>query len=605
MIIPTCGADDYLRACVASVAANTDVRHRIVVVDAAARRKRPRLPAKVQWVAPERRLNFAEAVNRGVRASSSPFLCMLNDDTIVTRGWIRPLLERVRRTGGLCNPLSNCERGSVHDYDLHIGGAPLLPGAHVLRNGAIHRRDGPSSERIAIEDVYAYAPGYRRVRERDWLALYCTVMARSTYERIGPLDEAFGMTCEDIDYSYRAHGLGIPRTIDERSFVFHFGGISRSASFDERAAKARLRLKYGEPLVVIHAEVAIESWTASNVERPGIGGSETAVVQMAAELRKRGHRVVVFAPTGREDQTFGGVDYLDVDRFESFRDVNHADVLVASRNVRVFDGPVRATRRYLWVHDRIARGANDHGEDRVRRHYAALDAIFCLSPWHRREFARHHGVPTKKIVVTRNGIDPERFRARVKRQRNRLIYSSSPDRGLDVLLRLFPHIRAELPDAELHVFYGFDNVDTILRHRPNPERRAWRDAVVRALAQPGVFWHGRVGQRRLALEMLASDVWLYPTEFTETYCITALEAQMAGVVCICSDVGALRTTVGDRGILLGRPGGPAFERRAVRETIALLRDRPRRRRMAAEARRWAAQQTWASLAEEWIRWFRT
>ena len=350
-----------------------------------------------------------------------------------------------------------------------------------------------------------------------------------------------------------------------------------------------------EPLVIIHAGFGMGPWTARNLDSSGLGGSETAVVWMAAELRRRGHRVVVFVPPGGVDETIDGVDYRDCRGFESFCDIHVPDVLIVSRDASVLDAPVRATRRYFWAHEATAWHADDEGEDRIRRHYDSLDAIFCLSEWHRDVFAECHGIPAAKILVTRNGIDPERFDVPVRRQRHRFIYSSTPERGLETLLRLFPRIRAELPDAELHLFYGFGFWDG----HPDPDTERLRDA----LAQPGVVWHGPVGQRRLAREMLASDVWLYPTRTMETYCISALEAQMAGVVCVCSGIGALRTTVGERGILLGDPRSEGFEERAVRETIALLRDRPRRRQMAAVARRWAAGQTWGAVAETWIRWF--
>jgi len=351
--------------------------------------------------------------------------------------------------------------------------------------------------------------------------------------------------------------------------------------------------------VVIHAGFGLGPWTARNLESSGLGGAETAVARMAAELRRRRHRVVVFVPAGGIDETVDGVDYRDCRGFGSFCNVYAPDVLIVSRDASVLDASVRATRRFFWAHEVSAWRAADNGQDRMRRHYGSLDAIFCLSEWHRDVFARAHRIPTAKIVVTRNGIDRERFAMRVRRKRNRFIYSSTPERGLETLLRLFPRIRAKLPGAELHVFYGFGFWDGTLR----PRKQRWRDAIRSALDQPGVLWHGPVGQRRLAREMLASDVWLYPTHCMETYCITALEAQMAGVICICSDLAALRTTVGERGILLGHPDSAGFEQRAVRETVALLRDRPRRRRMAAAARRWAAQQTWGALAETWIRWF--
>ena len=603
IVIPTRGADEYLEACVASVVANTTLPYRLIVVDAAARAARPALPAAVQWIVPERPLNFAEAVNRGVRAGAAPLVCLLNDDTIVSRGWLEPLVDEARR-GAMCNPLSNCDRGWVHDHDLRIGGEPLLPGAHALENGRVVRRGGGGG--FPVETLYGYEPGQTRVLEREWLAFFCTAMPREVFARVGMLDEAFASNGEDVDFCRRAARAGVPRRVAERSFVFHFGGVSRALhpeAVDDARSARWLAIKYGQPLVVLHAGWAWEPWTAASIGRSGIGGAETAAARVAAELRRLGNRVVLFGRTGvAEPIVEDGVEYLDAAAFASFSDTHHADVFIASRDARLLDAPMRASRRYLWVHDVVAACADDRGEDRVRRHYASLDAILCLSEWHRQVFMAHHGVGGERIVVTRNGVDVERFAAKVTRQRNRFIYSSSPDRGLDTLLEIFPRIRDAEPGAELHVFYGFDNWERALaaQGRSDPSIALLR----RQLEQPGVVYHGRVDQNRLAVEMLKSAVWLYPTRYSETYCITALEMQMAGVVCICSDHSALRTTVGDRGIMLE---GDAFEesyrQRAVDAALSILRDGARRRALTGKGRRWAAKQTWASLAADWTRLF--
>lgn len=55
--------------------------------------------------------------------------------------------------------------------------------------------------------------------------------------------------------------------------------------------------------------------------------------------------------------------------------------------------------------------------------------------------------------------------------------------------------------------------------------------------------HGRVNQRELAEAMLGAGVWFYPTWFSETSCITAMEAQAAGLWCVCPEIAALKETV--------------------------------------------------------------
>ena len=190
----------------------------------------------------------------------------------------------------------------------------------------------------------------------------------------------------------------------------------------------------------------------------------------------------------------------------------------------------------------------------------------------------------------------------------KFIYSSSPDRGLDTLLYLFPFIRAEFPGATLDVFYGFENWSKSIAQSGNEQQRVWRDQILESLEQPGVTLRGKVDQQTLAKEMINADIWLYPTNFTETYCITALEAQLSGTVCICTDLAGLQATVGDRGILISGTGNaPAYTKeyreRALEAVFAILRDDERREALVKRGKQWATEQTWANRAREWTTHF--
>ena len=118
----------------------------------------------------------------------------------------------------------------------------------------------------------------------------------------------------------------------------------------------------------------------------------------------------------------------------------------------------------------------------------------------------------------------------------------------------------------------------------------------------GVLPHGRVGQDRLAREFLQSEFWFYPTAFTETFCISALEAQMAGALCIATDLAALQTTVGPRGVLLpGDPASPQYRFAAIDAIRRSVQDPQWRERIVSDAREWAAEQSWDRIASLWLR----
>ncbi len=614
MVIAACGDSKFLRVCINSIRACTPEPYRIIVVMSGVAEDPTDFPDDVTLIRVERRLNYSEALNIGILAGNGEYVCLMNDDVIFSRGWLEALRAELRGSVGIVNPLSNCDRGWLHRYELKIDDVQLLPGSNTFYGDTIQVR-GVARPGFAPERLYGYDPGAQRVYAREWVALYCTLMTRETIRRVGLLDEEFVNGCEDLDYGRRALRLGIESRIVERAFVFHFGGISRTARelelgeayrIEDRGNHARVAFKYGSPLLVIHTGDAFEPWSASSIDGGGIGGSETAAARMAEELSALGYRVVLFGRCEGMEGTIHNVEYVSSERFARFASMHHIDVFIASRYANLLDQTIRATRRYLWVHDIYALGSPFGEEDLVRRHYDELDGIFCLSPWHASFFADIHGVPLEKIIVTGNGIDLERFERKVARQPGRLIYTSSPDRGLDTLLEIFPAIQALRPETELHIYYGFGNWDAAMERSGDHRARAMRDKILGLLDQPGVFYHGRIGQDRLAEEFLKSDIWLYPTRFTETYCITALEAQMAGVACICTDLAALNTTVGDRGILIeGDAYSEEYRERAIAEVCELLENRKKRDELAARGREWARHQTWRARAREWAAIFAT
>jgi hypothetical protein len=103
-----------------------------------------------------------------------------------------------------------------------------------------------------------------------------------------------------------------------------------------------------------------------------------------------------------------------------------------------------------------------------------------------------------------------------------------------------------VPDAELHVFYGFNVLDRVAV--TNPQLAAFKGAILAKAAElggedGGVFLRGRVGQVELAREMQQARVLAYPTAFLETSCITAMEAKAAGLPIVTSHLGALVASI--------------------------------------------------------------
>lgn len=293
--------------------------------------------------------------------------------------------------------------------------------------------------------------------------------------------------------------------------------------------------------IALFVGFGVEPWTPATFAKTGLGGSETMAWEMARRLSAIGNRVRLYGDCKGMEGTFDGVEFL---HYESFKDVS-CDVLISSRRPHVVDDSLgcRARVKACWIHDVHCGDAMTHA--RALR----FDRILCLSEWHKDVvLGRYPFVHPSQAVVTRNGINLSRFDKKVDRNPHRMVYSSSPDRGLQTAITSMPLIRKAVPDAELHVFYGFKTWEASAQGDDN------QLAIIRLLRtlleqhkNDGVHFHDRVDQETLAVEFLKSGVWGYPTWFSETSCITAMEAQAAGLRIVTSPIAALNETVGPRG----------------------------------------------------------
>ncbi len=341
---------------------------------------------------------------------------------------------------------------------------------------------------------------------------------------------------------------------------------------------------------------AWEKWSPNSINNGGIGGSETAVVHMARELSKRGHEVHVFATWDGFD---GGVQYTNFEAVKGFS----GDVLVSSRQpVVLLEDRWNVKASFVWAHD-IHVGQSPIVDSALLK----ADGLLALSSWHAKYMRSVYPfLEDGKVFITRNGIDVSRFAAEPVKPSRKLIYTSSPDRGLMRLLQLFPRIRVNVPDAELHVYYGFYNWKSMSEATGNQAELDKIKIYEKVLSETaGVFNHGRVGQQELADAFLSSRVWGYPTWFSETSCITAMEAQAAGCVPVTSNVAALAETVKHGVLLEGGSETEEFGNKFVREVSRLLRDDSSEwETISSEARRYAmANLSWKGVAADWEKMF--
>jgi glycosyltransferase involved in cell wall biosynthesis len=298
--------------------------------------------------------------------------------------------------------------------------------------------------------------------------------------------------------------------------------------------------------IVFYVGPGCEPWNPNVMEEKGIGGSETAVWEMSRRLTKKGHKVKVYGDCENLEGIFDGVEFLHHPNCKNIK----CDVFVTSRRPHITDDnfDIKSKIKLCWVHDVNLGAALTH------RRALRIDKFLVLSDWHRNFFLSVHPcVHPNQIVVTRNGIDLTRFENSVPRNPHKAVYSSSPDRGLEVAIKAWPKIRKKIPDAELHIYYGFINWEVAARSVGDTGQLNLIEHLKNLMMDyevHGVIYHGRIDQRQLAKEFMGSGVWAYPTWFSETSCITAMEAQAAGLRMVTSPIAALNETVANRGVMI-------------------------------------------------------
>lgn len=278
--------------------------------------------------------------------------------------------------------------------------------------------------------------------------------------------------------------------------------------------------------IAIVCPFAYEVWADPNALK-GIGGSEEAVIYLSRELVKSGYKVTVYNKCRTLRGVYNGVEYRNEYELNTNDEFS---TIVAWRDPEFFvRNKIKAENKWVWMHDVPIK---DFTEEVI----ASFDKVIVLSKYHRELIAN---VPDDKVMLSSNGIVPEQFKGLPEKKPHTLIYSSSPDRGLECLLKdIMPLVKKEIPDAKLNVCYGWKTFDEM--YADDELAMKWKEHILELEKKVDAIDHGRIGHRQLARLMGECVVHAYPTEFTEINCITVQKTQCAGCVPVTTDVAALR-----------------------------------------------------------------
>jgi len=281
----------------------------------------------------------------------------------------------------------------------------------------------------------------------------------------------------------------------------------------------------GKDLVYYCGNTA-QRWNGETFKTEGIGGSEEAVVHLAEEWTKLGWNVTVYNNCGHKEVKSGGVTYKP---FWEWNTRDKQDVTILWRMPKIADYDINTTRLYVDLHDMTTAG--EFTPERL----AKIDKVFVKTKFHR---SIYPDIPDDKITVIGNGF--QSYPTSEKKDPMLIINTSSPDRSLDVLPKLFKEVKKRVPKAKLHWAYGWDGFKNA--YAGNLKMMDWMNETIKEMDKVGIKTLGRISQEEVGKLYQKASVFVYPTEFAEIDCISVKKSQAANCYPVTTDFGALAET---------------------------------------------------------------
>jgi GT2 family glycosyltransferase len=252
-VIPLYNCLAHTQACLASLQATLPrgLAHEIILVDDGStdgtREWLQTIPSAVRVLLNDRNLGYAAANNRGAALARGRYLALLNNDLVLTPGWLEPMLAAHRRLGSRAGVIGNVQRDA--------------------RTGAIDHTGIVINLKAKPEHDTWFPPRWLRVlrpsRRVPAVTGACAVIERELWEKLGGFDEGFHNGGEDVDLCFRARATGRVNAVALRSVILHHISASPGRALRNEDNSRRLALRWRAALE--HA--ALHRWCWHYLDR--------------------------------------------------------------------------------------------------------------------------------------------------------------------------------------------------------------------------------------------------------------------------------------------------------------------------------------------------
>jgi len=200
-------------------------------------------------------------------------------------------------------------------------------------------------------------------------------------------------------------------------------------------------------------------------------------------------------------------------------------------------------KNILYLHDTWDDEESSHLSIAANR--AKFAKLIFVSHYQQATFNIGRDVPYGDGFVLQNAIVPIPSHEKPKDDVLRLIYHTTPHRGLELLVPVFEAVNKQIPNLHLDVFSSFNAYGW-------PDRDKEYQALFDKCRQnPNITYHGFQPNTVVREALQKAHIYAYPNIWPETSCISVIEAMSAGCEVVCSNYGALPETCANFATMYG------------------------------------------------------
>ena len=184
---------------------------------------------------------------------------------------------------------------------------------------------------------------------------------------------------------------------------------------------------------------------------------------------------------------------------------------------------------------------------RDRKFVDSIDYFIYVSSWQYNKFREQFQIPEYKSFVIKNATHPfesvpKPILNTIPQTKIKLLYSSTPWRGLAVLIKAIEILNKTRDDFEVDIYSSTKIYGSQFEEN---EKGKFDELFNKCKNTPNVNYHGYASNEEIRKALLTTHIYSYPSIFAETSCLAIIEAMSAGCHVVTTNYGALPETCGE------------------------------------------------------------